>query len=491
MSFKFKLSPSIFREYDIRGIAEKELSTEFAECLGLAYAQYLTQHAPPTPQAGRKNRTVSVGWDCRLTSDAYSQALVSGLSQGGLDVIRLGICPTPLTYFSVFELDLDGGIMVTGSHNPSNYNGFKICVGKDTIHGHQIQEIRVLMETIHKEMERQGRPTTIQKKQGTLSDFAIIPTYIDYVASQALPNLKKKKIVLDAGNGTASTVAPELFRKLGAEVIPLFCELDGRFPNHHPDPTVPENLKALVECVGKEKADFGVAFDGDSDRIGVVDDVGKILYGDELMVLFSRSILKSRPGATIISEVKSSNRLYQDIAAKGGHPIMWKTGHSLIKSKMKETRAALAGEMSGHIFFADRYFGYDDAIYAALRVYEIACESQLPLSALLADLPPTVSTPEIRVDCEEEKKFQLVNETKKRLIESRNEMTDIDGVRVDFGDGWGLVRASNTQPVLVLRFEAKTSARLNEIRQVVESALVDAAQFIGHGPIDVKASLRH
>lgn len=476
MTKSFEIRPSIFREYDIRGIAGKDLTPEFAECLGMAYAKYISGR---TPQAPRKNLTVSVGWDCRLTGESYSAALVSGLRKGGLDVIRLGVCPTPLTYFSIFHLNLDGGIMVTGSHNPSDYNGFKTCVGKDTIHGHQIQELRGLMEKIQLE----GAPQT---REGSVSDFAVIPAYIDHLVKNAR-KLTPKKIVVDAGNGTASTVAPELFKRLGAQVIPLFCELDGRFPNHHPDPTVPSNLKDLVKAVQKEKADFGVAFDGDSDRIGLVDETGRIIYGDELMVIFSRDILRERPGSTIISEVKSSYRLYNDIAAKGGKPIMWKTGHSLIKSKMKEEKAALAGEMSGHIFFADRYFGFDDAIYAALRVYEIASSTSGGVSTLLADLPQTVTTPEIRVDCEEEKKFRLVEETKKRLSQTKKKITDIDGVRVDFGDGWGLVRASNTQPVLVLRFEAPTQARLDEIRHVVEDALRMAAKEIGHRPIDMNA----
>jgi phosphomannomutase/phosphoglucomutase len=471
---QLKIKPSVFREYDIRGIAEKDISAEFAEYLGRAYAQYISGK---TPVAGRKNLTVSLGQDCRLTSQRYADALANGLTQGGLDVIRLGVCPTPLTYFSVHDLNLDGGIMVTGSHNPAEYNGFKTCVGKDTIHGVQIQEIRALMEKLNPTVDA-------PKRTGLVSEYPIISRYLDYIISKARP-LKKMKIVVDAGNGTASTVAPELYQRLGAEVIPLYCELDGRFPNHHPDPTVPENLKQLVKTVLKENADFGLAFDGDSDRLGVVDNEGKILFGDELMVLFSRSVLKELPGSTIISEVKSSHRLYDDIKAKGGQPIMWKTGHSLIKSKMKETKAALAGEMSGHIFFADRYFGFDDAIYAGLRVYEILSESVKPLSALLADLPPSVSTPEIRVECEEDKKFQLVDETKK-LLSSKFSITDIDGVRVQFSDGWGLVRASNTQPVLVLRFEAATSAQLTANREVVETALKKAAQKLGHPPIDTE-----
>lgn len=464
-----KFNPSIFREYDIRGIAGRDLSAEFAEALGLAYAQYIGNR---TPVAGRSRLTVAVGRDCRLTSDAYAEALIQGMRRGGLDVVRLGVCPTPLTYFAIFHQDLDGGVMVTGSHNPADYNGFKICVGRDTLHGHQIQELRALIE--------KGPPTA--KQQGSVTDFAVIPPYIDHLVKSAKP-LRKMKIVLDAGNGTASTVAPELFRRLGADVTPLFCELDGRFPNHHPDPTVHANLKDLIATVKREKADFGIAFDGDSDRIGLVDENGRPVFGDELMVILARDVLRESPGATVISEVKSSHRLYNDIAAKGGKPIMWKTGHSLIKSKMKETKAALAGEMSGHIFFADRYFGFDDAIYAGLRVYEIASNAKGGVSSLIADLPPVVATPEIRVDCQEELKFSLVEETKKRLKDQGLKINDIDGVRVDFGDGWGLVRASNTQPVLVLRFEAPNEGRLQELRRIVEGALSDSARQLGHAPL--------
>ncbi len=476
---KLEIRASIFREYDIRGIAQKDLTPEFAKCLGQAYAQYISKN---TPACSRQRLTVSVGRDCRLTSEEYAEALIEGLTQSGIDVIRLGVCPTPLTYFSIFDLNLDGGIMVTGSHNPADYNGFKTCVGKDTLHGAQIQNLRLLMEKV-------AISVTPSPYKGKVSDYLIIPKYLEHLVKNAR-HLKPKKIVLDAGNGTASTVAPPLFSRLGAEVIPLFCELDGRFPNHHPDPTVPENLEALVNRVKSEKADFGLAFDGDSDRIGLVDEKGRIIFGDELMILLSRSLLKEFPGATIISEVKSSHRLYSDIAARGGKPIMWKTGHSLIKSKMKETGALLAGEMSGHIFFADRYFGFDDAIYAGLRIFEIASEHPEGLSTLLDDLPVSVCTPEIRVDCEEDMKFRLVEETKKRLAR-HYKTNDIDGVRVDFGDGWGLVRASNTQPVLVLRFEAPTSDRLREIRQIIESALKDAALEIDHFPIQTQPTSNH
>lgn len=415
---------------------------------------------------------IGVGRDCRLTGESYATALIQGLLDSGCHVVRIGVCPTPLTYFSLFHLHLDGAIMVTGSHNPSDYNGFKICMEKDTIHGKDILELRDLME--------KGFVAPPGLTKGDLSEFDIIPAYIEHIV-RATPNIRKMRIVLDAGNGTAATVAPPLFERLGSEVIPLFCELDGRFPNHHPDPTVPKNLVQLIEKVKETRANFGVAFDGDADRIGVVDEAGRIIYGDELMIILARAVLKTSPGSVVISEVKSSHRLYQDIAANGGKPIMWKTGHSLIKAKMKETKAALAGEMSGHIFFADRYFGYDDAIYAAVRFAEIASDAKGPVSSLLAGVTPVVATPEIRLDCEENKKFALVAETKKRL--TSYQINDIDGVRVDFGDAWGLVRASNTQPVLVLRFEAPTEARLTEVRGIVEGALSDAAKQLGHPPL--------
>lgn len=461
---------SIFREYDIRGIAGRDLSPELAERLGYAYGLFAKAHLHK-PLTEMK---ISVGRDCRLTSDSYAEALIRSLASCGVKVIDLGVCPTPLTYFSVFHLGLDGGIMVTGSHNPGDYNGFKIGLGKGTLHGNEIQELRRLIESCERPMEAAGM----------VEKFAVIPAYQEYLVSNARKTLPLT-VVLDAGNGTAGNVAPALFERLGAKVIPLYCELDGRFPNHHPDPTVPANLKDLVAAVKAHQAAFGVAFDGDSDRIGLVDETGRIIFGDELMVLLSREVLLERPGATIISEVKSSNRLYEDIARHGGKPLMWKTGHSLIKSKMKETGAALAGEMSGHIFFADRYFGYDDAIYAALRVLEIVSRTSQSVSSLLEDLPPSVSTPEIRVDCEEEKKFRLVDAAKARLSPGRKS-TDIDGLRVDFGDGWGLIRASNTQPVLVLRFEATRQARLEEIQSLFLAALQDSAKEVGHPPLDVQ-----
>ena len=468
---------SIFREYDIRGLAGSELTPQLAKKLGHAYAMLIKKRIQ------KDQYKISIGRDCRLSSDDLAGALISGLTECGIHVLDLGVCPTPLTYFSIHHHDLDGGIMVTGSHNPAEYNGFKISISKNTLHGEDIQELRVLIE----ELSSASSESIFAKKVGEISKTDIIQSYVSYLKNK-FKNKRHLKVVLDAGNATAGTVAPLIFKEIGAEVIPLFCDLDGRFPNHHPDPTVPKNLSFLIDAVKKNKADFGVGFDGDSDRIGVVDENGTVIFGDELMILFSRNVLSHNPGATIISEVKSSYRLYEDISKKGGHPIMWKTGHSLIKSKMKETKALLAGEMSGHIFFADRYFGYDDAIYAALRLYEIVSNLSIPLSGHLSDIEKTVNTPEIRVDCLEDKKFLLVEETKQYLSKIDSiRLNTIDGVRSDFGDGWGLVRASNTQPVIVLRFEAKTTTRMNEIMSVVLAGLSSAAQKIGHPSLSVDA----
>ena len=472
------INESIFREYDIRGITGKELNADFAYQLGLTYSEWAYK------KLGAQPLTIAVGRDCRLTSDEYTIALINGLTDAGMNVIDIGTCPTPLTYFSVFHYETNGAIMVTGSHNPAEYNGFKLCIEKDTLHGNQIQELKHVMLA----QKFTSRP------KGKLEKREIISAYTNYVLNQIKPK-RKLKVVLDAGNGTASTVAPKLFEGLGAEVIPLFCEMDGRFPNHHPDPTVPKNLETLVASVLKNKADFGIGYDGDSDRIGAVDENGKIIFGDELMIIFARAVLKTNPGATIISEVKSSNRLYNDIALHGGKPLMWKTGHSLIKSKMKETHAALAGEMSGHIFFADRWFGFDDAIYSSVRLYEILSDYLLSkegtLSSILKDLKPVVNTPEIRIECNDLKKFDLINEASKilqALTTGDAKITTIDGLRVDYSNGWGLIRASNTQPVIVMRFEAETQTILQTIQHAFESALTTAAEKIRHEKINFNSS---
>jgi phosphomannomutase/phosphoglucomutase len=445
------MNPAVFREYDIRGLAEKDFDKEFALLLGQVHG---------TAIAARGGRRVTVGRDCRATSDPYAEAVIAGMAAAGLHVYDIGICPTPLLYFSLFHLDVDGGIQVTASHNPAEYNGFKICLGKDTLYGQQIQEICAKMTRGDFRLQPGGR----------IERYEILSHYHRRLLTDVPKLARPLKIVIDAGSGVGGPVAPPIFRELGCQVWEIACTPDASFPYHHPDPTVPENLAMLIDKVKSEKADLGIAYDGDADRIGAVDEQGHILWGDELLVLFSRDVLRRNPGATIISEVKCSQRLYDDIAKNGGKPIMWKAGHSLLKAKMKETQALLAGEMSGHMFFKERYFGYDDAIYASLRLLEIVAHSGQPLSALLADLPKSVSTPEIRVDCPDDKKF-LIAEKATEYFRQHYSVIDVDGVRVQFAEGWGLIRASNTQPALVLRFEASSDDHLREYRALIESKL--------------------
>ncbi|HEY2989573.1 MAG TPA: phosphomannomutase/phosphoglucomutase [Candidatus Binatia bacterium] len=445
------MNPAIFREYDIRGLAEKDFDADFAYLLGQVHGSALYQ---------KGGRRVAVGRDCRATSDPYAEAVINGLMSAGLHVYDVAVCPTPLLYFSLFHLDLAGGIMVTASHNPSEYNGFKVCAGKTTLYGAQIQDLRARME--RKEFK--------ENSGGKRESYAIIPPYHEHLFRDVPSLARPLEVVVDAGSGVAGPVAPPIFRRLGCKVWEIACTMDGSFPVHHPDPTVPENLELLIDKVKEEKADLGIAYDGDADRIGAVDEQGKILWGDELLILFSRDILKRSPGATIISEVKCSQRLFDEIEKNGGKPVMWKAGHSLLKAKMKETQAVLAGEMSGHMFFADRYFGYDDAIYASLRLVELVARLGRPLSALLADLPKSVSTPELRVDCPDDKKF-AITERATEFFRQRYPIIDVDGVRIQFPEGWGLIRASNTQPALVLRFEAQSEEKLNEYRRIVEAKL--------------------
>jgi phosphomannomutase/phosphoglucomutase len=445
------MNPAIFREYDIRGVADQDFDREFALLLGKVHGTLI---------AGKGGARVTVGRDCRATSDAYAEAVIAGLVAAGLQVYDIGVCPTPLLYFSLFHLDVDGGIEVTASHNPSEYNGFKVCLGKETLYGQGIQEIRAKMEQ-GEFRERAG---------GRRERYEIVPAYHKHVL-QDVPKLKRPlKVVVDAGSGVGGPVAPPIFRQLGCTVSEIACTPDGSFPLHHPDPTVPENLEMLIEQVRQQKADVGIAYDGDADRLGAVDEKGNILWGDELLILFARDVLKRNPNAIIISEVKCSQKLYDDIAQRGGTAIMWKAGHSLLKAKMKETQALLAGEMSGHMFFKERYFGYDDAIYASVRLLEIMANADRPLSALLSDLPLSFSTPELRVDCPDDKKF-VIAEKAKDYFRQHYDIIDVDGVRVRFPEGWGLIRASNTQPALVLRFEAQSAQKLNEYRAIVERKL--------------------
>jgi phosphomannomutase / phosphoglucomutase len=435
----------IFREYDIRGIFPDELNGDTVHTLGLAIGTYYRDKGA---------QRVSVGRDCRLSSPELSKSLIKGLTESGVSVIDLGMVPTPLLYFSIHNLNVDGGIQITGSHNPPEFNGLKICLGNGSVYGEEIQKIRKIVES-----------SVFSSGNGRVETDDIKPPYIEYLRNNITPGSGGIRVVVDAGNGVGGHVACEVYRNMGFEVVPLFCEPDGRFPNHHPDPTIPENLATLISRVKDEKADLGIAFDGDADRIGVVDKEGNIIWGDQLMIIFSRDLLSRYPGAAIIGEVKCSQVLYDDIEAHGGRAIMWKAGHSLIKSKMKEEKALLAGEMSGHLFFGERYFGFDDAIYAGARLLEIVSRTGKTPGELLAGIPIMVTTPEIRMDCPEERKFEivssLVNEFKKDY-----KVIDVDGARVIFDGGWGLVRASNTQPVLVLRFEATDQNRLDQIRKI-------------------------
>ncbi len=402
---------------------------------------------------------MAIGRDCRLSSDDYHHFLIKGLNHSGIETIDIGLCATPMLYFSIRNLNVEGGVMITGSHNPPEFNGFKICIGNDTIYGEKIQELRKIMES---EQYSTGAAFS------TLKD--VTAAYQDYI----FENVKitpKIKVVVDAGNGVGGQFALPILRRYGCEVIPLFCEPDGHFPNHFPDPTVEENLTELIKTVRKQKADLGIAFDGDADRLGVINDEGQIIWGEKLLLLFAREILKEKPNSTIIGEVKCSQILYDDIKKHSGRAIMWKAGHSLIKAKMKEERAVLGGEMSGHLFFADRYFGYDDAIYAAIRLLEILSKTGQKISELLADVPQTFATPEIRIDCPDDKKEKVVEKIKKRF-ENNPGLIEIDGVRIPFEDGWALVRSSNTQPVIVLRFEASSASSLQKIRNEVEKLLI-------------------
>jgi phosphomannomutase / phosphoglucomutase len=443
------LNPEVFREYDVRGVVDIDLSPDSVYLLGQAIGTYAV---------GRGAKTMVLGCDCRLSSESYRDAVGRGMLSTGIDIIDIGLCATPMLYFAIRHFGTDGGIMVTGSHNPPDFNGFKICIGPDTIYGEEIQRLRQIIEN-----------GAFASGTGVSVVRQIASIYEDYLFDhvKVKPDIK---IVLDGGNGVGGYFALPLLKRYGCRVSEIYCEPDGRFPHHFPDPTIPDNLIELSRLVREKNADAGIAFDGDADRIGVITDQGDVLWGDQLLLLFSRFILKNNPGATIIGEVKCSQKLYDDITRNGGRAIMWKAGHSLIKGKMKEEKALLAGEMSGHLFFADRYFGYDDAIYAALRLLEILSETGKRLSELMADVTRTYTTPEIRVECPDRIKFSVVRAVRDHFRKTHN-IIEIDGMRIPFGDGWGLLRASNTQPVLVLRFEADSEARLRAIRNHIEKVL--------------------
>jgi phosphomannomutase/phosphoglucomutase len=443
------MNPGIFREYDIRGVAGQDFNDDDVVNIGRAYGTLLNQHG---------NKKVTVGRDCRETSDDYARFFIQGILSTGCDVIDIGVCPTPVLYFSIHHCQTQGGAMVTASHNPPEYNGFKLMSGFDSIHSQGLQDVRKIIES-----------GDFVEGEGTLDQVDVLTPYKAYLEENVSID-RKIRIGIDAGNGTGGVTALPVLKSLGCEVHELYCDMDGTFPNHEADPTVKKNMLELIDLVKEKKLDLGVGYDGDADRIGVVDENGNIIYGDQLMVIFAREILTRKPGATFISEVKCSMTMYNDIEKHGGRAIMWRTGHSLIKKKMKEEDAALAGEMSGHIFFSDRFLGFDDALYATLRLLEIMVNSGKTVSQLIEDLPKTFTTPEIRVECADDIKFDVVQRITDQFKKD-HDVIDIDGMRALFQGGWGLVRASNTQPALVLRFEADTSERLDEIRNKVETEL--------------------
>ncbi len=436
---------TIFREYDIRGLVDKDLTEERIEKIGKAYGTII-------------QGDVVVGRDVRESSERYSKALMKGIISTGCNVIDIGLSTTPLLYFSIHHYKQAGGVMVTGSHNPIEFNGLKLCKGLLSIHGKEIQEIRKIIETQNYKI---GTGKIIRKSP--------LEYYQSYVKDEI--KLKRKlKVVVDSGNGTAGLTALKILEELGCEIIPLYCEPDGRFPNHLPDPTVEEYMKDLIEKTIEYGADAGIGYDGDADRVGIIDEKGNIIWGDKLLMLYSKELQKRKPGSKVIFDVKCTHLLEKEIISHGGIPIMWKTGHSLIKKKMHEEKAEIAGEMSGHMFFNDRFLGFDDGVYASCRFLEILSRTDKKASELLDHLPKTFYTPEIRVDCPEDIKFKIPEELKKE-IGDQHEILAIDGARIKFKDGWGLVRASNTQPVLVLRFEAQTPERLKEIRSFIEDKI--------------------
>ncbi len=444
-----QINPQIFREYDIRGVVGKDLTPDSVAKIGKAIGTWFRR------QGGK---TVTLGRDMRTSSTEFRDILCDSLNSTGCDVIDIGLVPTPVSYFSLHHLKPDAGVMITGSHNPPEFNGIKISYNSHSVYGKQIQELLGLI-----------LKNDFESGSGKVEQKDVLEDYIEKITG-IIKIPRPVKVILDGGNGCFGIVGPKLIRRLGLDPIELYCEPDGQFPNHHPDPTIPEYMADLMARVKSEKAELGIGFDGDADRIGVIDEKGNLLWGDQLLILFARDILKRHPGSTIVGEVKCSRNLFNEIRKNGGEPVMAPAGHSLIKKKMRETNALLAGEMSGHICFADDYYGFDDAIYAACRILQIIAGSDKTLSEMLADVPQTASTPEIRIDCPDDQKFEIVRELTEYFRE-RYDVVDIDGVRINFDDGWGLIRASNTQPVLVLRFEAGSQEKLKELVQIVKEPM--------------------
>lgn len=452
MPFAHRFDPTVLREYDIRGIVGKTLHGADAFAIGRAFGSIVAR-------AG--GTEVAVGYDGRLSSPALEAELVAGLKASGMAVIRIGRGPTPMLYYAATVLKTGGAIMLTGSHNPPDYNGFKMMLAGKPFFGAQIKQIGTMA----------AAGDVVPEATGSDRAIDISDEYIARLARDWDGGDRALKVVWDNGNGAAGDVLVRLVRHLPGSHTILFPEIDGKFPNHHPDPTVPKNLEALAAEVQKQGADLGIAFDGDADRIGVVDDTGVMMFGDQLLVVLARDVLAQHPGATIIADVKASQVLFDEIARAGGKPEMWRTGHSLIKARMAETGCPLAGEMSGHIFFNDRWYGFDDALYAGVRLLGILARTTLALSAVRRALPQVVNTPELRFDCDDHRKFEVIAEVAARLRAAGATMSDIDGVRVNTADGWWLLRASNTQAVLVARCEAATEAGLERLKSALVAQL--------------------
>ncbi len=439
----------IFRAYDIRGVVGRDLDAGVVQRVGRAFATLVRR---------RGGRRIVLGRDGRLTSAEYAAAFAAGANAAGCDVLDGGMVPTPVLYFGIHHLAADGGVAVTASHNPAEYNGLKLCLGTHTLFGEAIQQLRRMVER-----------DDYDSGAGALETTDLLTPYVEMVLERVRLQ-RPVRVVLDAGNGVTGAVAPELFRRLGCEVRELYCEVDGRFPNHHPDPTVEANVRDLQRAVVAGDYEVGLGFDGDGDRVGVIDERGRIVWGDRLTILLARDLLSRNPGATVIFDVKCSELLATDVAARGGRPLMWRTGHSFIKQKMREEGALLAGEMSGHLFFGENFFGHDDALYAGAKLLEIYARQSGPFSAQLDDLPRVYSTPEIRRPSSEEYKFRLCEILREELAE-QYDVCAVDGVRVQFEDGWGLARPSNTGPQIILRFEAASPDRLAQIRELIEGRL--------------------
>ncbi len=445
-----KLDPDIFRAYDIRGITTSNLTEEVVYWIGRAFA---------AEAIDRKQTRVAVGRDGRHSSAGLKDALVRGLTEGGTDVLDIGVVPTPLLYFATYTLDTGTGIMITGSHNPPDYNGLKMVMAGETLADERIAQLRVRIEA-----------NRLSEGDGDLEEIDLNDHYLDRVLEDVIV-AQPLKVVVDCGNGVAGLIAPELIRQLGCEVVPLYCDVDGDFPNHHPDPAEPENLEDLITVVAAENADLGLAFDGDGDRLGVVTSSGEIIYADKLLMLFAQDIVGRNPGADIIYDVKCSRHLNSLISDLGGRPIMWKTGHSHMKAKLRETGALLAGELSGHICFGERWYGFDDALYSAARLLEIVGGSERSADELFRQFPITFSTPEIKITSTDSQKFKIMERLVKEADFGDGTLTTIDGVRVDYKDSWGLIRPSNTSPILSLRFEADSQEALDRVQDLFQAQL--------------------